>query len=198
MVSKLVRRFSARPHVLYLDNHVLAVNKPAGMPCCPDSSRDPDVLSTAKKYLKDRFQKPGNAYLSLVHRLDRPTSGVMILARTSKAASRISKSFRERLVKKQYLAIVRGILTGSGALQGCVTKRDAKRVYLQNAENDGLGEGLTGNNSKFASLQFESIRTFHSEGGQFSLVRVTPETGRKHQIRIQLSEYGFPIVGDIK
>lgn len=181
---------------MYIDNHVLALCKPAGMPCCPDASGDPDLLTAGKDYIKRRFQKPSNVYLGLVHRLDRPTSGVMLFARTSKASSRLSRAFRERSVRKRYLAIVRGRLTGSSsAADTLVQAPGASRVEIG---SEYAGE----RGSKSANLTYEAMGTVSVASGKkpvdVSLVGIELGTGRKHQIRAQMANMGHPIVGDIK
>lgn len=172
------------PDVLYVDNHVLAVNKPSGLLAQADSQGGRDLLNESKEFIKRRFRKPGNVFLGLVHRLDKPVSGVMIFARTSKAARRLSEEFRERRVHKVYLAAVEGRCVGEGVLEDYLVKKDG-RVLIAKKGKQG---------AKFARLRWKSHRII----GQKSLLEVQPETGRAHQIRIQLSKLGFPIVGDTR
>lgn len=177
--------------VLHVDNHLLVVRKPAGLLSQSDHTGDPDVLSACRQWVKQRFQKPGNVFLGLVHRLDRPVAGVMVLARTSKSASRLSKQIRERTVRKRYLAVVRGVPPPSMELRGTMVKDTRRNVSrIERAEDVGA-EGLDG---KPAVLRFERLAV----AGGVSLLRVDLETGRAHQIRVQLSEAGWPIVGDLK
>mgnify|MGYP005725432125 CR=1 FL=1 len=149
-----------------------------------DKTDDPDLLSLGKKYLKEKFAKPGNVFLGLVHRLDRPSAGVMVLARTSKAAERLSAQFRERKVQKNYVAIVEGELRGSGACEDFLLKKE-ERVAV-------VGENHPG--AQKARLRWRTS----SVADGLSLVQIKLETGRKHQIRVQLANQGFPILGDFK
>ena len=170
--------------VLYLDNHLLLVNKPPGMLVQEDKTGDLDLLSIGKAYLKEVYGKPGDVYLGLVHRLDRPASGVMVFARTSKAAARLSEQFRLRTVEKYYMAIVEGCLEGAGiALDRLVSKGGFTRV---------AGDEATA--GRAAELQWHAI-SFEDEA---TLIDVRLKTGRKHQIRVQLSEMGHPILGDFR
>jgi 23S rRNA pseudouridine1911/1915/1917 synthase len=172
------------PEVLYLDNHLLVIIKPAGMLSQADRTRDPDVVTWAKVYLKERFAKPGNVFAGLVHRLDRPASGVMVLARTSKAAARLGKAFAGRAVTKQYLALVEGVPDPQGLAEDHLVKQERK-VRVVSADHPG---------GKFAALEW---RVLVSKGNR-SLVEVLLKTGRPHQVRVQMSSRGWPIVGDFR
>jgi len=168
--------------VLYLDNHLLVINKPSGLRSQGDRSGAPTVLSLGKALIKERFNKPGNVYLGLVHRLDAPVSGVMVLARTSKAAARLMQQFRERTVEKVYLALVEGELEGSGTWEDFIAPaRDHMRLV---PEDHPWG--------KRAVLHWEALMMRNG----LTLMRLVPETGRKHQIRVQLAFRGYPILGD--
>ncbi len=173
---------------LYLDNHLLVVAKPPGVLSQADATGDPDLVTQAKGYLKERFGKPGNVFVGLVHRLDRPTSGVVVLARTSKAAGRLSDQFRRRGPGKTYLAVLDGHLDDGGgwaeAVDG-VDKGDGGSVRVVPV---GAPE------SQRAALRW---RTVAVRGGR-SLVEVALETGRKHQIRAQLAARGAPVLGDFR
>ena len=170
--------------ILYEDNHILAVLKPAGLLIQGDKSGRPTLLDIARKYLKDKYKKPGQVYLGLVHRLDRPVAGVVIFARTSKAASRLSREFRERRVKKIYRAVVEGVPPPAATLKD-ILLRDRKsglsrimKEMVQGGQQVGLSYRLIKKNKNRALLE------------------IIPETGRHHQIRAQLSASGYPIVGD--
>ncbi|MXX97223.1 MAG: RluA family pseudouridine synthase [Rhodothermaceae bacterium] len=168
---------------LFEDNHLLTLDKPAGLLSQADSTGDPDVVTLAKEYIKHKYSKPGNVYIGLVHRLDRPTSGAMVLARTSKAARRLSQAFRERSVKKKYIALVEGALTGSGVMEDYLRK-EADRSYVVQVKDQG----------KYASLRWNAVES----NGKVTLVSIELITGRAHQIRCQFSDRGFPVLGDIR
>jgi len=170
--------------ILYLDNHLIVINKPAGVLVQGDASGDLDLLTAGKAFLKERFNKPGNVFLGLVHRLDRPVSGVMVFARTSKAASRLSNQFRARTVQKRYVAMVKGRMTGSGTLIDYVRK-DHRKVRIVDENHP---KGLR------AELSYKVLK--HIKGRSIVLVKLA--TGRPHQIRVQLANQGFPIIGDFK
>lgn len=164
--------------ILYEDNHLLVVDKPAGLLTQPARAGDDSLLDRARASVKDRYGKPGNVFLGLVHRLDRNVSGVVVFARTSKAASRLAEAFRGRRVTKSYLAVVEGVTAASMALEHRLLERDGGVVV------DPAG--------KAARLDFQRVAV--APGA--SLLRVALHTGRKHQIRAQLAAAGHPIVGD--
>jgi 23S rRNA pseudouridine1911/1915/1917 synthase len=170
--------------VLYMDNHLLAVNKPAGMPVQPDETGDEDLLTWGKAHIRKVFGKPGNVFLGLVHRLDRPVSGVVVLARTSKAASRLSDQFRRRMVEKRYLALVEGERHGSGTCMDYLVKED-RQVRIVAEDYPGAMR---------AELTWRALAV--KEG--LTLLEVNLETGRPHQIRVQLAAGGTPILGDFR
>lgn len=178
------------PEPLYLDNHLVVVVKPAGVLSQADRTGDADLLTRAKAYLKARFDRPGDVFVGLVHRLDRPVSGVMVLARTSKAAARLSEQFRERVVSKRYVALVEGTLNGQGRRADWLLKSDESVAIVR--------PGTRG--AREATLAWEAIGDGDARRGPGArtLVAVTLETGRSHQIRVQLAAMGHPIVGDAR
>lgn len=169
--------------VLHCDNHLLVVHKPAGMPVQADSSGDADLLTLAKQWVGRQFAKPGAVYLGLVHRLDRPAQGVVVLARTSKAAARLSAQFRDHTTEKVYEAVVVG--RPEPAHGNC-------EDWLLPSENSTrvarTGEG------QLARLQYHTLAV----AGALAQVQVVLETGRKHQIRVQLASRGWPVQGDLR
>ncbi|NLW02487.1 MAG: RluA family pseudouridine synthase [Clostridiaceae bacterium] len=173
--------------MLYEDNHLLVAVKPPGVPVQADSSGAGDLLNYLKDYIKKKYNKPGNVYLGLVHRLDRNAGGVMVFARTSKAASRLSDQVRRRLAEKTYLAVVHGCPDNKqGHLVHYLIKdRKNNRVSVVDADTPG---------SREAVLDYEVLES--REG--LSLVKVELETGRSHQVRVQMAELGTPLYGDVK
>lgn len=170
--------------VIYEDNHLLVVEKPVNMPVCEDESRDLDLLSNLKEYIKRKYDKPGNVYLGLVHRLDRPVGGVMVFAKTSKAAARLSKQVAGHELEKTYVAVVCGKVPESGSMHDYLVK-DTKKNQSYVTDKD---------HGKEARLEFRQLG--YKDG--LSLVEVHLETGRSHQIRVQFSSRGYPLVGDAK
>lgn len=170
--------------ILYLDNHLLVVNKPAGILAQGDITGDADLLTLSKTYLKQRFHKPGNVFLGLVHRLDRMVSGVTVFARTSKAAARLSAQFRDHTVEKKYMAIVEGRLQGAGACRDYILKGDRKSQIVT-PKTPG---------AQYAQLLWNVLEQKTS----VTLLEITLVTGRHHQIRAQLSGMGNPVLGDRK
>lgn len=173
--------------ILFEDNHLLVVNKPAMLPTMGVAEGEPSLLTVAKDYIREKYQKPGNVYLGIVSRLDTPVTGVTIMARTSKAAARLSAAFRDRQVQKFYWAVVAGELPEpEGQLEHYLRKDERHRkVHVTNA---------SAADAQLARLQY---RTLKSLGG-LTLLEIELETGRKHQIRVQLAKHGFPIIGDRK
>lgn len=173
--------------ILYEDNHLLVVEKPVNMPVQEDRSKDKDLLTLLKEDLKVRYQKPGNVFLGLVHRLDRPVGGVMVFAKTSKGASRLSDSIRRGEFERKYIAVVRGMLP---------TKRDTLEHYLYKDKRKNKVYVVDANHKqgKKAILDYEVI----GEEKSLSMLTVHLQTGRPHQIRVQLATTGFPLYGDQK
>jgi 23S rRNA pseudouridine1911/1915/1917 synthase len=177
--------FDPRWPVIYQDNHLLAIYKPSGLLVQGDRTGDISLLDLGKQWIKQRYHKPGQVFLGMVHRLDRPVAGVVLFARTSKAASRLSQQFRERTVDKAYLAVVHGALTNpSGQLTHHIERRDRVSRVVP-AVTDA---------SREAGLRYMVLGT----DGETSLLRVSLETGRRHQIRLQLAHVGHPILGDLR
>ena len=172
--------------ILYEDNHLIVCIKPAGVLSQSDGSKSPDMLTILKRYIKEKYEKPGEVYLGLVHRLDRPVSGVMVFARTSKAASRLSEQIRSRKVEKLYRCVVNGTLEGSGRLENYISKdEDRNIVTVSDIEKPGF---------KASYLDYRAIA---SKDGM-TLTEVKLGTGRSHQIRAQMAHCGHPLVGDQK
>lgn len=176
--------------VVYEDNHVIVVIKPAGIPSQADKSNDLDMLTLVKEYLKEKYNKPGNVYVGLVHRLDRMTSGLMVFAKTSKGASRLSNSIREGDFKKEYLAVITGRLEGSGELQNYLFKDE--RTNTSSVVNE------TKKNAKLAKLDYKVLGNTVYKDKVYTYVRIKLHTGRHHQIRVQFSHINHPLYGDVK
>ena len=173
--------------ILYEDNHLLIIEKPVNIPVQEDQSKDQDLLTLLKEDIKIRYNKPGNVYLGLVHRLDRPVGGVMVFAKTSKAASRLSDQLRRKAIQRTYLTVVHGTMEkNSGRLEDFLVKDHRKNIVRTVHSNDKDG--------KKAVLDYENL----GQKKGYSLLSVTLQTGRPHQIRVQLSSRGYPIYGDQK
>lgn len=175
--------------VIYEDNHIIVVEKTPNIPSQSDKTGDIDMLTIVKQYIKEKYCKPGNVYLGLVHRLDRPVGGIMIFAKTSKAAGRLSEQIRNKTFKKKYLAVVDGkIEKRSGVLED----------YLYKDERNNMSKVVSKDkkNAKLAKLDYEVIT--YNEVKNLSLVKINLHTGRHHQIRVQLSHFGHSIFGDQK
>lgn len=172
--------------ILYEDNHLIVCIKPAGVLSQSDGSDAPDMLTILKRYIKVKYEKPGEVYLGLVHRLDRPVSGVMVFARTSKAASRLSEQIRSRKVEKLYRCVVNGILEGSGRLENYISKDEGKNIVI-----------VSDNEKPGFKASYLDYRAVSSKNG-LTLAEVKLGTGRSHQIRAQMAHFGYPLVGDQK
>ncbi len=172
--------------ILYLDNHLIAVRKPAGVLIQPDKSGEISLMDQVKDWIKTEYKKPGKVFLGLVHRLDRPVSGVVVFARTSKGASRLSEQFRKKTTKKIYRALVEGTPQPQ---QACLTHYLRKEKSLKATVFPRATP-----NAKEAKLDYEVIETLQNT----SLLDIHLHTGRFHQIRAQLAFIGHPIVGDKK
>ncbi|MEG2322397.1 MAG: RluA family pseudouridine synthase [Bacilli bacterium] len=167
-------------NIVYEDNHLLVVIKPINMPSQKDDSNDPNLLDELKKYLVKKYNKKGAAYLGLVQRLDRPVGGLMVFAKTSKAASRLSEQIRQHNVKKEYHAVVCGKIDKYGTFTDYLLK-DTQTNMVKIDKN-----------GKEAVLDYELV----SFKNNYSLVKINLKTGRSHQIRVQFSYHGFPLYGD--
>lgn len=173
--------------ILYEDNHLLVINKPAGLVTQGASSDEISLSDLAKHYIKTKYQKPGNVYLGFVSRLDKLTTGVILLARTSKAAARLTKAFKDRKVYKTYQALVpKADLPDSYTLTDFLRKNDAARK-METCPPQAK-------NGRQAILHFQLLNHYKSA----THLEIKLETGRKHQIRVQLSNFGCPILGDRK
>ena len=169
-------------NILYEDNHIIVVIKENNIPVQKDSSNDIDLITLIKKYIKEKYNKPGNVYLGLVHRLDRPVGGVMVFAKTSKAASRLSKLIRDKNIEKKYVALVHN-----------KTKEHEKFIdYLYKDEKTNTS--FVQKNGKESILEYNLIKYIDN----MSLIDINLLTGRHHQIRVQMSYHGHPIYGDMK
>lgn len=175
--------------VIYEDNHIIVVEKPVNIPSQGDKTGDIDMLTIIKEYLKEKYNKPGNVYLGLIHRLDRPVGGVMVFAKTSKAAGRLSEQVREKVFQKTYLVVVNGRMKA---------EKDILEDYLLKNERNNMSkvvkEGTK--NAKYASLEYELLR--YNEEINLSVLKIDLHTGRHHQIRVQLSSRDHSIYGDQK
>lgn len=169
-------------NIIYEDNHLLVVEKPINVPVQADDSKDLDFLTMLKDFIKKRDNKPGNVYLGLIHRLDRPVGGIMVFAKTSKCASRLSEQIRTRKFKKTYYAVIEGKIDSEGKFIDKLLK-DIKRNIVK---IDSRG--------KMSVLNYKLV----DYKDNFSLVKIDLETGRSHQIRVQFSSRNHPLYGDQK
>ena len=176
-------------NVLYEDNQIIVVEKEPNIPSQSDKTGDIDMLTMVKQYIKEEYNKPGEAYIGLVHRLDRPVGGIMVFARTSKAASRLSEQVRNKTLKKIYIAVVDGEIK---------EKRGVFEDYLYKDERNNLSKVVSKDkkNSKFAKLEYEVID--YDEKRDLSTVKIKLHTGRHHQIRVQFANAGHSLYGDQK
>jgi 23S rRNA pseudouridine1911/1915/1917 synthase len=168
--------------VIYEDNHILVIEKPINVPMQEDSSEDMDVIRLAKEYLKNKYNKPGNVYCGLVHRLDRPVGGVVVLAKTSKAASRLSDSVRTNKMNKKYCAIVVGQLPNEKVLKDYLIKDDKTNTSRVTSEKYG----------KYSELSYKVL----DRKDNLSFIQIDLKTGRSHQIRVQFASRNCPLYGD--
>ena len=169
-------------NIIYEDNHLLVVEKPVNIPVQQDSSNDKDLLNILKDYIKQKYNKPGNVYLGLVHRLDRPVGGIMVFAKTSKAAERLSEQIRNHTFQKEYHAIVMGNVK---------EKEILKDKLLKDTKNNIV---TVSPNGKDSELEYTKIKNKDN----MSLVKINLKTGRSHQIRVQFASRNHPLYGDQK
>ena len=171
--------------VIFEDNHLIAVNKKSGEIVQGDKTGDEPLSERVKKYLKVKYNKPGNVFLGTIHRIDRPTSGIVIFAKTSKALSRMNEKFRQNKISKTYWAIVKNRLP---------KKNDLLEHYLLKNQKKNKSFLSTEEKGKFSVLEYNFLNNLN----KYFLYEIFPKTGRHHQIRVQLSTMGSPIKGDLK
>ena len=167
-------------NIIYEDNHLIVVEKPINIPTQEDNTKDKDLLTILKEYIKEKYNKPGNVYLGLVHRLDRPVGGVMVFAKTSKAASRLSEQIRNKSIEKRYIALTHNHTKEHEILKDKLLK------------NEKTNTSKIDEKGKYAILEYNLIEYRNN----MSLIDINLLTGRHHQIRVQLSHHGYPIYGD--
>ncbi len=176
------------PFVIFEDNHLFALYKPAGMAVVPDSSGDYSLLDWGKDYIKKTRKKPGNVFLAVIHRIDRPVSGLVLFARTSKAASRLSDQMRRRLIHKEYLAVVSPKPNKKSGVIETHLKKDRRRNTVRVVAPKEIG-------AKFSVTNWKALEN----SGDLGLLLLSPATGRSHQLRVHTAQVlGSPILGDIK
>ncbi len=173
--------------ILHEDNHIIVVLKPQNIPSCEDESKDKDMLTIIKEYIKQKYNKQGNVYLGLVHRLDRPTGGVMVFAKSSKAASRLSEQLRSGDFEKRYFAVLMGVPKEEKATLTHYMKKNAINNVVYICPPTVAG-------AKFAELEYKVLE----KNEDLSLVDVRLHTGRSHQIRVQMNAIGTPVYGDMR
>lgn len=171
--------------VIYEDNHLLVVEKPVNILSQGDDTNDKDMVNLLKQYVKEKYNKPGNVFIGLVHRLDRPVGGVMVFAKTSKAASRLSEQVRNKTFKKVYRAIIHGEMD---------KKESTLRDYLYKNKKTNMVSVVNKNHKEAKDAEL-SYKTLNKENG-FSLVEINLKTGRPHQIRVQFASRKHPLFGD--
>ena len=174
-------------NVLFEDNHLIVVEKPQNVPSQEDESKDPDLLNMVKNYIKEKYNKPGNVFVGLVHRLDRPTGGVMVFAKTSKAASRLCEQIKNGSFEKKYFAVVNLKPKDSNARLVHFLKKDNKTNIVTQVPQSEEG-------AKRCELIYKTLET----NSEISLCDIKILTGRSHQIRVQMAAIGNPLFGDAK
>ena len=169
-------------NIIYEDNHLLVIEKPINIPVQKDNTNDIDLITMLKDYRKKNENKPGEAYLGLVHRLDRPVGGIMVFAKTSKAASRLSDQIRTNTFHKTYLAVIQGVIPKEGVFEDYLVKNEKENISYVTSKEKG----------KYSKLEYKLLNTKDN----LSLVRINLITGRSHQIRVQFSSRNHPLIGD--
>lgn len=182
--------------ILYEDNHIIAVYKPAGVLTQGDRTGETSLYDMTKEYLKDKYKKPGNVFLGLVHRLDKPVSGIVLFGKTSKGASRLSEQFRNHTIQKTYHGIILGKpKEAKGSIKEKINKISFfAEGFTNKTDEELLAEIKKATKTRTAELAYEVVKS----SDQYSLLKIMPKTGRFHQIRIQMLEMGCPILGDTK
>ena len=182
--------------VLYEDNHIIAVEKPAGVLTQGDRTGDVNLMDMVKDYLKEKYQKPGNVFLGLVHRLDKPVAGIVLFGKTSKGASRLSEQFRNHTIQKTY----HGIVVGKPKEEKGSIKEQVNKIsffaegFTNKTDAELLEEIKKATKTRTAELEYEVVK----KNEKYALLKILPKTGRFHQIRIQMQQMGCPILGDVK
>lgn len=182
--------------VLYEDNHIIAVEKPAGVLTQGDRTGERSLMDMVKDYLKEKYDKPGNVFLGLVHRLDKPVQGIVLFGKTSKGASRLSEQFRNHTIQKTY----HGVVVGKPKEEKGIIKEQVNKIsffaegFTNKTDEELLSEIKKATKTRTAELSWEVVKS----NNKYSLLKVLPKTGRFHQIRIQMSGMGHPILGDWK
>ena len=182
--------------VLYEDNHIIAVVKPAGVLTQGDRTGDENLMDMVKNYLKEKYKKPGNVFLGLVHRLDKPVAGIVLFGKTSKGASRLSEQFRNHTIQKTYY----GIVVGKPKQERGIIKEQVNKIsffaegFTNKTDAELLDAVKKATKTRTAELEYEVVK----KNNKYSLLKILPKTGRFHQIRIQMQQMGCPILGDSK
>jgi len=189
--------------VLYEDNHIIAVEKAAGVLTQGDGSGEKCLMDMVKDYLKEEYKKPGNVFLGLVHRLDKPVQGIVLFAKTSKGAARLSEQFRNHTIQKTYHAIVVGKPTEArGEIKEKINKISFfAEGFTEKSDEELLADIKKATKTRTAELSWEVVPAsprLRGASSKYTLLKITPRTGRFHQIRVQLSGMGNPILGDKK
>jgi len=185
-----IQDYAKMLHVIFEDNHLLVVKKPIGVPSQKDESKDPDMVSIVKEYIRVKYAKQGNIYVGNVHRLDRMVGGLMVFAKTSKSATRLSQMIISPQFEKKYYAVVNGDIektSSQSKVESFLTKDEKNRMSK-----------IDPTKGKYSSLQYGSLGTFAIGSKKYSLLDISLETGRHHQIRVQMASIGHPLFGDQK